>query len=76
MQFTVTAQSFGVDAAATGVFEYSVDGGGYTTKDMSAGSGKTIVWLANFGSPPATGSHTVTLRVVSGTVTINRFIVI
>lgn len=66
--------SFGWDTnygAGAGVVAWKVDDGDYTNVDLSAqGVANRAVW--NFER----GAHTVTLKVVSGTVTINRFLAI
>lgn len=72
--FTGTFCSFGLDAdvgAGQGTVGWSLDGGEYTNIDLSAEP------VANFPvSNFASDSHTVALKVVSGTIQINRFLAI
>lgn len=74
ISWTGTFCSFGWDSnygAGAGTVAWSLDGGAYTNVDLSAqGVANRDVW--NF----TRGAHTVTLKVVSGTVTINRFLAI
>lgn len=69
--WNVTAQSFGLDVQQSGSFEWQVDGGSWTTVNAAA-LARPINMITTFTQ----GAHTVTFRVVSGTVRINRFIAI
>jgi hypothetical protein len=69
ISWTGTFCSFGWDATG-GVIGWSVDGGSYTNIDMANEVQYRAVW--NF----ARGEHTIMLKVISGTVTINRFMAI
>ena len=50
---------------------WSLDGGAYTNINLAANA-VAIAAISNF----ALGSHTITLKIISGTVTINRFLAI
>jgi lysophospholipase L1-like esterase len=66
--------SFGLDtnySTGAGTVAWSVDGGAYTNVDLSA-KGVAFGEVSNF----ARTEHTVTLKVISGTVRINRFLAI
>jgi hypothetical protein len=69
--WTGTFCSFGVEAAATGVFAWKLDDGEYTNFDLT-GRGGLVVQVGSF----ARGAHTITLKVVSGTITIERFLAV
>lgn len=68
--FTGTYCSFGLDCnnAASGVVSYQVDSGSWI--DVTLGT--TPLFIDNF----ARGVHTVTIKIKSGTVRINRFLAI
>lgn len=72
--WTGTFCSFGLDTnygGGAGTLAWSVDGGAFTNYDLSAsGVDNRAFW--NFER----GVHTVTIKVVSGTVQINRFMAI
>lgn len=72
ISWTGTMTAFGIDLDANNcTFAWSVDGGAYTNVNWTTGSG-TIKPL----SAITRGSHTVTIKVVSGTVEINRFLAV
>lgn len=72
IEWTATCSSFGLDATyGSGVIEWQIDGGAWTSFDLSS-----VFYNIMFVGSFANGSHTVTLRVVSGTVTIARFLAI
>jgi lysophospholipase L1-like esterase len=65
---------FGLDTligAGTGVVAWSLDGGAYTNRDLTAITTQSYI-VTNFPK----GVHTITLKVISGTVTIKRFLAI
>ncbi|HEX7974342.1 MAG TPA: SGNH/GDSL hydrolase family protein, partial [Anaerolineales bacterium] len=72
--FSGTFCSFGWDTgfgAGNGTLAWSLDGGAYTSVDLALQDvANKAVW--NF----ARGAHTVTLKVVSGSIRINRFLAI
>jgi hypothetical protein len=74
ISWTGTFCSFGLDTnygASAGVMAWSVDGGAFTNFTLTT-SGGPICVISNF----VRGAHTVTIKVVAGLVTINRFMAI
>lgn len=74
IKWTGTFCSFGWDTnfdVGAGTVGWDLDGGGYTNIDLSAQKVADHV-VTNF----AAGVHTITLKVISGTVKINRFLAI
>jgi hypothetical protein len=72
ISWTATCQSFGLDVViGSGAIEWDVDGGGWTALNLA-----THPRAITFISALALGAHTITIRVTSGTVTINRFLAI
>jgi hypothetical protein len=73
IKWTGTFSSFGLDCnygGGAGTVAWDVDGGGYTNLDL------TNYLLDLLISSFARGTHTVTLKVISGTVRINKFEVV
>lgn len=74
IEWAGTFSSFGLDTnfdTGAGAYAWSLDGGAETQVDLSAQDVANQP-LSNF----AYGAHTMTLRVVSGTVRVNRFLAI
>jgi len=68
--------SFGIDAAvgvSQGVIAWDIDGGGYTNIDLSTRVVNPYLIGGYLGDQT---EHTVTLKVISGSVTVNRFLAI
>lgn len=74
IQWTGVFESYGVDIDASDAcsFSYSIDGGGFTSSNIKAGDRQVNM----LGGYVERDEHTVTLKVVSGTVKINRFLAI
>jgi len=71
LTWTGTFQSFGLDEAITGAVAWSIDGGEFTTINFSVYPiANMMLWSG------ARAEHTVVVKVVSGTVTIKRFLAI
>lgn len=71
ISWTGTFQSFGLDLAITGGVAWNIDGGDFTTINFS------LYPIANMRYwSGARAEHTVTIKVVSGTVTIKRFLAV
>lgn len=71
IKWTGVFQSFGLDTITSGSVQYDIDGGGYgATDDLPNRITNQPLWSGS------RGSHTVTVKIISGTVTINRFLAI
>lgn len=70
ISWTGTLTAFGLDMAlANFTIAYQIDGGDFTNINQTTTSGAIRAIFAT-----TRGSHTITIKVVSGTVTINRFL--
>lgn len=74
ISWTGTFSSFGLDtnySTGAGTLAWSIDGGAYTNIDLSLKAGTNFT-VTNF----TRSEHTVTIKVISGTVEVKRFLAI
>lgn len=72
ISWTGTFNSCGPDRVASGVIQWAIDGGPYSANYNLAVNGNFNPFILNL----ARGTHTFTLKIISGTITINRFLAI